>query len=296
MTAWFPVTAGIRLAADIEGRWDGAPVLLLHGGGQTRRSWKQTAAALAAHGYLVVSVDQRGHGDSDWAPDGAYELGDYAEDVRRITQERGRPWIVVGASLGGLAALLAAGEHPAVNCAALVLTDAAPRLNSEGRARIRSFMLACPDGFETVEQAAEAVAAYLPHRSRPRDLSGLRNNLRLAPSGRLHWHWDPVFLARERGGADDEQRLESALALVSAPVLLVRGLLSDVVTAASIEAFRAVAPTAEYVELPDATHMVAGDRNDIFTDAVLRFLLRVAPPGDDGPFPGQNGAGTCVSA
>jgi non-heme chloroperoxidase len=296
MTVWFPASGDLRLAADVEGAWNGVPVLLLHGGGQTRHSWKSTASMLAAEGYFVITVDQRGHGESDWAPDGAYELDDYANDVRQLARAHSRPCVLVGASLGGLASLLAAGEDPAIDCAAVVLVDITPRMSADGRARIRSFMQARPDGFETVDEAADAVAAYLPHRSRPRDLEGLRKNLRVGSSGRLHWHWDPTFLSRLHNDSRDVPRLEAALAAINAPKLLVRGLLSDVVTDESTAAFQAIAPAAEYVQLPDAAHMVASDRNDVFSDAVSSFLRRVAPARGTATTPGASEGDTCVSA
>jgi pimeloyl-ACP methyl ester carboxylesterase len=279
VTARFLVDADMSLAADIEGSVAGVPVLLLHGGGQTRHSWKRTSGVLADAGYRVISVDQRGHGDSDWASGGAYALDDYARDVRSLVDQVDGSCLVVGASLGGLAALLAAGEAPGIDCAGLVLVDVAPRMSAPGRARIRAFMRAHSDGFDTLEAAADAVARFLPHRSMPVDVAGLRANLRTGRSGRFYWHWDPAFLELSRGGARDVHRLERALAAVDAPMLLVRGLRSEVVTDESVAALRAIAPGCEYVELPDAAHMVAGDRNDMFCETVQQFLLRVTPPG-----------------
>jgi pimeloyl-ACP methyl ester carboxylesterase len=267
----------MSLAADIEGAATGVPVLLLHGGGQTRRSWKRGSSVLADAGYRVVSVDQRGHGESDWASGGAYALDDYARDVRSVVDQVDGSCVVVGASLGGLAGLLAAGEAPGIDCAALVLVDVAPRMSAPGRARIRAFMRAHSDGFDTVEAAADAVARFLPDRAMPVDVEGLRANLRTGPSGRFYWHWDPAFLDRPRGGSGDVQRLERALAAVDVPMLLVRGLRSDVVTDESVAAFRAIAPGCEYAELPDAAHMVAGDRNEMFCETVQQFLSRVTP-------------------
>jgi non-heme chloroperoxidase len=137
-------------------------------------------------------------------------------------------------------------------------------------------MRAHPDGFATLEEAANAVAAYVPHRPRPKDLNGLRKNLRLGPDGRYRWHWDPRMMRDGRPRAtDNTARLEAAARALRVPTLLVRGRLSDVVSEDGARAFLALVPHAHYVDVSGAGHMVAGDRNDPFTDAVVRFLGEV---------------------
>ncbi|WP_067678796.1 alpha/beta fold hydrolase [Nocardia miyunensis] len=275
MTLRFTGADGVELAAELTGRWDDPLVVLLHGGGQTRSAWGGVAATLTAAGYLVLSLDLRGHGDSDWAADGNYSIDAYAEDIRRAVQCLTRPAALVGASLGGLASIIAAGESPAVECTALVLVDVVPRSDEAGKAAIMSFMLADQDGFTSVEHAAEAVAGYLPHRPRPADTTGLRKNLRRRDNGRYYWHWDPRMLGEETSPRNiSEERLEQALGNVRAPILLIRGDRSEIVRAENVAAFRAVVPTAEYVEVAGAAHMVAGDRNDMFGGALIEFLDR----------------------
>jgi pimeloyl-ACP methyl ester carboxylesterase len=280
MVVRFTGSQGVELAADMTGRWDDPLVVLLHGGGQTRFSWGGTAAALAERGFLAVAVDARGHGESDWAPHGDYSIERYADDLRRVACQLDRPVALVGASLGGLTSIVAAAEDPAVDCTALVLVDVTPRMNEAGKAAIAAFMLAHPEGFASVAEAADAVSAYLPHRPRPADVSGLRKNLRHGDDGRYYWHWDPRMLDAARAGATGgpagatPERFEKALASLHLPILLVRGGISDVVGEEDVAAFRALAPRAEYVDVPDAAHMVAGDRNDVFTGAVVDFLDR----------------------
>jgi pimeloyl-ACP methyl ester carboxylesterase len=174
--------------------------------------------------------------------------------------------------------LLAAGETPRVPCSALVLVDITPRGNEAGRLHIRRFMRSSPDGFGSIEDAADAVAAFLPDRPRPSDPSGLKKNLRLRADGRYYWHWDPALMSDERlentAARSTPERLEAAARAVSAPVLLVRGARSGVVTDDDVVTFRKLMPQAEYASVAGASHMVAGDRNDRFNHATLDFLRR----------------------
>jgi non-heme chloroperoxidase len=248
---------------------------MLHGGGQTRYAWGGTAAALAAAGRYVVNMDLRGHGDSGWAPDGDYSLEAFVRDLELVARELPHPPAVVGASLGGLAALLTSGETAPSLVSALVLVDIAPRMDPVGVERIVDFMTGNPDGFATLEEAADAIAGYMPHRPRPKDLRGLQKNLRFGQDGRWRWHWDPAFMTgKQRPGATrDPVRLERAAAALQIPVMLVRGRMSDIVSEAGAEAFLKVCPRAGFVDVSEAGHMVAGDQNDVFTDAVVRFLV-----------------------
>jgi pimeloyl-ACP methyl ester carboxylesterase len=267
----------LRIAGDAYGDSSAPPVLLLHGGGQTRHAWGGTAAALAAHGRHAVSIDLRGHGDSGWDPDADYAVDAFARDLCAVARQMPARPAVVGASLGGLAALIAQGESAEPPASAVVLVDIAPRVDPVGVGRIVGFMTAHPDGFASLEEAADAVAAYIPHRPRPRDLNGLRKNLRLGVDGRYRWHWDPRFMdgRRRPSAAQDPARLEAAARAIRVPTLLVRGRLSDVVSEDGARAFLKLVPHARYVDVSGAGHMVAGDQNDPFSDAVVRFLAEV---------------------
>ena len=272
---------GIALVADSWGDSEAPPVVLLHGGGQTRHAWGGTAETLAREGWHAISVDLRGHGESGWSPDGDYSVDAFVRDVRAwIVGFRERP-VLVGASLGGISALLAEGEAESSLCAALVLVDIAARIEREGAMRIIAFMQARPDGFANLEEAAEAIATYLPNRRRPRDPSGLARNLRQGPDGRWRWHWDPGFLAPGRGPRPGEEplRLERAARALRVPTLLVRGRLSDLLSESGAQHFLSLVPHARFVDVRDAGHMVAGDRNDRFTEAVVDFLRSVRSEG-----------------
>lgn len=275
MAVRFRVENFMELDADIYGDWSGQPVVLLHGGGQTRYAWGSTTETLGKAGFLVINLDLRGHGHSAWAPDGNYSIDAYANDLRAVVNLLGRPVALVGASLGGLTSLIAVGEEPRAPCSALILVDIAPRIELDGRDRIIEFMCSRPDGFSSLEEAADNVTKFLPHRPRPTDVSGLAKNLRLGPDGRYHWHWDPAFMEGRIGDESyNPERFEQAARAVDAPMMLVRGRMSEIVSEEGAKAFRQIVPGAEYIDVQEAAHMVAGDRNDVFTEAILSFLRR----------------------
>jgi pimeloyl-ACP methyl ester carboxylesterase len=271
--------AGIDIAADVYGDPIDPPVLLLHGGGQTRHAWGGAAAALAAAGRRAISVDLRGHGHSNWSPDGDYGISRFADDVRALSAGLDRRPAIVGASLGGLASLVAVGESTDQVASALVLVDVAPRIEVEGRDRIQGFMRAGMRGFDTLEDAADSIAEFIPHRPRPADLSGLSKNLRQRGDGRWYWHWDPRWITNKAGvdgqeGIVNHERLCAAARNISVPTLLVRGRMSDIVSDESVRELRELVPHAEVVDVAGAGHMVAGDRNDAFNSAVIDFVTR----------------------
>lgn len=275
---------GNRIAADLWGGGAGPVAILLHGGGQTRHSWGGTAERLANAGWRAITIDQRGHGDSDRSEPGHYSFVEFAADAGEVYRQAGERFgskpVAIGASLGGLSSMLVAGGYDDPPMSALVLVDVTPRMDPNGVAGILNFMGARMEaGFGSLEEAADAVADYLPHRPRPRSLEGLRKNLRLDPDGRYRWHWDPRFIDGPRSistgrGGDDNPFVEAA-GRITIPTLLVRGQMSELVGEEHAREFLTLVPHAAFADVSGAGHMVAGDRNDNFAEAVLGFLAQL---------------------
>ncbi|MBF6137177.1 alpha/beta hydrolase [Nocardia puris] len=280
---------GITLTADYYVHDATRPVIiLLHGGGQNRHAWSNSALRLHDHGYTVVAYDARGHGDSGWAPDGRYEVEHLAEDLLMVRERfcTERAPAVVGASLGGMTILATHLLAPPELWGAVVLVDVTPRMEFDGARRIVSFMSAHPDGFASLEAAADVIAAHNPHRERPVRLEGLHKVLRHRADGRWVWRWDPAFIttrfqALHQDPSVGVEQFETLVDMllegagrVVAPTLLVRGALSDLVSPETVAEFLDVVPHAEAVDVSGTGHMVAGDDNDAFTSVVTDFLGR----------------------
>ncbi|ODS64484.1 MAG: hypothetical protein ABS41_01950 [Arenimonas sp. SCN 70-307] len=273
----FEAADGLRLAASTT-PGHGPGLVLAHGFGQTRQAWAATQQRLAAAGRASLAWDARGHGESGRnASDHAYHGEQFVDDVARAAAALGGQPVLVGASMGGLTGLMAQSRHRAFS--ALVLVDITPRWEASGVERILGFMTAHPDGFDSYEHAADEIAAYLPHRRSRKTPSQLAHLLVRRDDGRLGWHWDPRLLAEFIPSTDGLQdAIEDATRAIDVPVLLVSGGRSDLVSARTVEHFLELAPHARHVQLPEATHMVAGDDNDAFTDALIEFLSDLAEP------------------
>lgn len=262
------------------------PVLFMHGGGQTRHSWNAVARDLARRGLRAVTVDARGHGDSEWVASRNYTFAHFRDDLLLLACDiRSRfggekvPPVLVGASMGGISALLADHAHSGPNelFTGIVLVDITPRMERTGVDRIMGFMSQnMSGGFDSVEDAADVIAAYLPHRPRPKTLDGLRKNLRQRDDGRWYWHWDPAFVdgpaSVETGRGEREKLLLDAARGITVPTMLVRGSRSELVSEAAVEEFLDLVPHARFIDVKEAGHMVAGDKNDAFAAAVVDFL------------------------
>lgn len=272
---------GVRIVADRQGDPLSRAVVFLHGGGQTRRSWGRAAAAVAKRGWQAVTIDLRGHGESEWSSEGDYRVVSFASDVHQVLRGLPEKPVLVGASLGGFTSMLLAGELSPGIASAVVLVDIVPNMEQSGANRIHTFMAdRVESGFASLEEVADAIAEYNPHRPRPTDLEGLTTNLRRR-GDRWYWHWDPQFISGTAAfppfEVTDADRMHTAVEAIlrsGVPMLLVRGQVSDLVSQERADEFLARFPEVEFTDVHGAGHMVAGDRNDVFAGAILDFLSR----------------------
>lgn len=238
---------------------------------------------MAERGWQAITVDLRGHGESDWSDDGDYRVVSFAADIQEVLRQLPPRPVLVGASLGGFTAMLLAGELAPGIASAVVLVDIVPNMDPSGASRIHAFMSdRMESGFDSLDEVADMIAEYNPHRPRPTDLAGLTTNLRRR-GDRWYWHWDPQFISGVAAlppfEVTEVDRLNAAVQAILAggvPMLLVRGQMSDLVNQECADEFLSRFPQVEFVDVRGAGHMVAGDRNDIFADAVLGFLARHA--------------------
>jgi pimeloyl-ACP methyl ester carboxylesterase len=270
---YIPGANGVRLALDDQGPADGVPVLLLHGGGQTRESWGGVGAALAERGFHALTMDLRGHGESDWSEQDDYEPTALVADVDAVRRSLHRPIVLVGASLGGLISMLYASAHPD-DVLAVALVDVVARNSRAGEDRIHDFLSAHPDGFATFEDVVAAVRAYKGHHFREQDQTRLHRNVRKRADGRLVWHWDPEFLLRngQSWTTGRTDLLSAAASRLPQRTLLLVGGESDVVDEDALGDFVRTTPQATVERIHGASHMVASDENDAFGAALLSWL------------------------
>jgi pimeloyl-ACP methyl ester carboxylesterase len=265
---------GISLLADVWGAPRYGIVLLAHGGGQTRHAWSKTAIRLAENGWQAIAIDLRGHGESNWSPTGDYRIDRFGADLVQVAAQIGGKPALVGASLGGIAGIMAETMLAPSTFRSLTLVDITPRMDPAGVSKVMGFMSQhLEDGFSSLEEVAEFIGSYLPGRKKPSDLSGLLKNLRLHSDGRYRWHWDPRFVTSVQTGRGDPAKFNAELSNLAVPVHLIRGRQSEMVSEQAVRDFLAAVPHAKYTDVENAGHMVAGDRNDIFTDAVISFLM-----------------------
>ena len=279
-TQKFQISPNFFIVADTFGNPGDKPVIFLHGGGQTRHSWGDSAQIVADAGYYSIALDARGHGDSSWSEEGNYRIEDLGSDLKAVIAQLGKRPALVGASMGGLTSLIAEGESENSIASAIILVDIAPKTEQKGIERIFAFMSSNKHGFASIDEAAAAVSAYLPNREKPKDHSRLEKNLRLQADGRYYWHWDMKMLELWKSITPDQQikneaRMYQAAKNLKVPTMIVRGGMSDVVSEKVMAEFLDAVPHVRSVNVSDAGHMVAGDSNHAFTNAVLDFLKEV---------------------
>jgi len=249
----------------------------LHGITQTAHSWDEVAAALARD-YHVLCLDQRGHGESDWAPDGDYSRQTHAADIAAITDALGLSHILLaGMSMGGINAITLTARHPDT-VRALIIVDVSPEIEARGVENIRAFIQA-PDELDSVEEFVERAQRFNPRRSRENIRSRLAHNLKRLPSGKWTWKYDTALRAPERGfHASALAHLWDDVHAIRCPTLIIKGEESDILSADSARKLQAAIPRSELAIVAGAGHSVMGDNPEGFLAAVRPFLQKIAPP------------------
>jgi flavin reductase (DIM6/NTAB) family NADH-FMN oxidoreductase RutF/pimeloyl-ACP methyl ester carboxylesterase len=267
---------GVALAAEAWGNPDAPAVLLLPAGGQTRRSWRAAAQAIADAGRYAISVDLRGHGGSTIPSDGRYDLDAYVADLRHVLRQMSDRPVVVGTSIGGLAAIAALGETPQPVASGLVLVGVAPWQDVAVAKAVAAELEDHCRGFASPADAAEALARLHRHQQVPTTTADVEEDLAVGQDGRFYWRWDPRFLR----GLDlraAATRLEAAAPGIKVPTLVVHGEQSRAIGLDAAERLRAAIDGAELVSIAGASHLAATDDIDAFNATLLEFLERRLP-------------------
>ncbi len=252
----------------------GRPILFLHGGGQTCRTWDVVCHELSRE-YRCIAVDQRGHGDSEWSYESDYRVEAYAADVAALVDALTlAPLVIVGMSLGGTAGLHYALERPKA-LAGFVAIDVGPWVNVEASLPIREFMQEVA-GLDQLEQFVEAALRLNPRRDARLLRHSLWHNLRTCPDGRLIWktdlrrHGDRLAVVTAAFGP-----LRERIANLRCPTLVVRGADSRILGEEDARRFAEAIPNGRWIAIDGAGHSVQGDQPKALVEALRAFLAEI---------------------
>ena len=255
---------------------DAPPVVLLHGFAQTCHSWDFVALSLSDR-FRVITLDQRGHGDSDWAPDGDYTAETQQTDLHAIVEALDlRGFVLMGLSMGGRNAFTYAAHHPE-RVRALVIVDSAPETRTAGTGNIRRFVEQ-EDELDSVDDFIKRVQAYNPRRSVQQIKGSILHNLKELPNGKWTWKYDKILRSSRRSMTPDPgtaERLWKYAESLQCPTLVVRGAETDVVTAETAEAMQQRIPNSRLATVEGAGHLVMGDNPSGFEKAFISFLAEL---------------------
>lgn len=251
---------------------DAPPLVLLHGGHQSAHSWDLVSLHLAQR-YRVLALDQRGHGDSEWARDVSYSNHEMSLDAEAfITAMDLRRPVLIGHSMGGRNAMLLTRREASL-LSALVIVDVGPELSEKGRAAIAGFVQAAQE-FDDLEHFIRAVRQYDPYRSREHIERTVKYNMLERVDGKYVSKCDsnPRRLGIVRGSGPLENITLDDAAGFDLPVLLVRGANSNILVPDAAERFAAALPRGVLVTVPDCGHNVHGQNTKGFIEALGEFL------------------------
>ena len=262
---------GLRFRYLDWGNEEQQPILFLHGGALTAHTWDLCCLALRDE-FHCLALDQRGHGDTDWAPDADYSIAAQREDVRGFVDELGLDgFVLAGMSMGAINALAFAIHYPE-KLSHLVIIDAGPEIRHPGSRRIRDFVNGGANP-ESLDAIIERALAFNPRRDPKILRRSLMHNLRQQTDGNWVWKYDRRrFQQMGDQHAAERRGLADGLAKVTCPTLVVRGAESDVFHHEDAERLAQRLPDGRYVTIPKAGHTVQGDNPKGLAEALREFL------------------------
>lgn len=260
---------GIRLRYLDWGNGHLPGLLFIHGFAQQAHSWDFAALAVQDL-FHVISIDLRGHGESEWSPDGMYSFDDLYADVDAFVAAADlKQPVICGLSLGGTLAYTYVSRNP-TGVKALVIAESVPESRKEGMASIRAFTSG-PGTFATLEDLVDKVRTLTPWRSAEQVRSSLVHSVGRNEADKWTWKYDPAIRTLHERPVDSDSRW-SALGRVNVPTLLIRGEDSDITDAATFERMKSVVPGSQIVSIPGAGHRVSGDNPARFNAALRSFV------------------------
>ena len=268
----FVVADGRRFHYLEWGEPDSPPMLLLHGYAQTCHSWDFVALAMCDR-FRVLSLDQRGHGDSDWAPDGDYTPEAYWTDLHAVMEALDlRDFVLMGLSMGGRNAISYAANHPG-RVRALVVVDSAPMMQRAGTDRMRQFVQG-DDVLDSVDAFVKRVQEYNPLRPAEQIRGSIMHNLKQLPDGKWTWKYDKVLRSPDRKlpGKDYAALLWEQIDALDLPTLVVRGGESDMIALETADELHQRIGGSTLATVERAGHLVMGDNPSGFDAAVRSFI------------------------
>ena len=250
---------------------DAPPVVLLHGITGHARVWDHLATRLVP-GRRVLALDQRGHGDSDPAPDDDYRVGTMADDVAAFVGSlRIDRFALLGHSMGGRIAIKYAADH-AARLERLVIVDIGPDINLAGLERVRDMMAQSPERIESEDRAVEYIRRANPLQDLDMLRERVRHGLKRLPDGELTWKYAKGLRDMMREGRRDAVDLWEPLPRIPCPTLVVRGAESDILSAEVAKKMAERLPDGRVVEIAGAGHTVPADRPEEFVRQIRAFL------------------------
>jgi pimeloyl-ACP methyl ester carboxylesterase len=258
------------------GHEDAPAIVLLHGGHQSAHSWDLVSLHLAER-YRVLALDQRGHGDSEWARDVTYSNHEMSLDAEAFIGAMGlRQPVLIGHSMGGRNAMLLTRRNQTLLRAA-VIVDVGPELSEKGRAAIAGFVQVNQE-FDDLEHFVRNVRQYDPYRPREHIERTVKYNMLQRADGKFVSKCDsnPRRLNIVRGSGPLENITLEDATRIDLPVLVVRGANSNILAPDAAERFAAALPRGRLTTVPDCGHNVHGQNTKGFIDALAGFLEQVA--------------------